>query len=115
PEDSFTTFYVLDLDIVKNTFNSDDDCLSLTHGVTQVDIKQSDLDDDRWQISPYSHIFQKIDKSGIKLRNIDWVRYTEGITTGRDSIFEGEFKQRFPDEYYLQRVAISDINSYGCE
>lgn len=115
PEDTFTTFYVLDLDVVKNTFNSDDDCLSLTHGITQVDITQSQLNDHRWQISPYNHIFQKIDESGIKLRDIDWVSYTEGITTGRDAIFEGEFKQRFSDEYYLQRVAISDINSYGCE
>jgi hypothetical protein len=115
PEDTFTTFYVLDLDIVKNTFNNDDDCLSLTDGVTQVDITQSSLNDNRWQISPYNHIFEKIDNSGTKLRDIDWVSYTEGITTGRDSIFEGEFTQRFPDEYYLQRVAISDINSYGCE
>jgi len=55
PEDTFTTFYVLDLDVVKNTFNSDDDCLSLTHGITQVDITQSQLNDHRWQISPYNH------------------------------------------------------------
>jgi type I restriction-modification system DNA methylase subunit len=115
PEDTFTTFYVLDLDIVKNTFLSDDCSLHLTQGVTQVTITQSELDDNRWQISPYNDIFNTIDESGIKLREIDWVRYTEGITTGRDSIFEGQFNTKFPENYYLQRVSISSINSYGCE
>ena len=115
PEDTFTTFYVLDLDVVKKTFISDDCSLDLSQGVTQVNITQSNLNDHRWQISPYNDIFHKIDSQGVKLREIDVVRYTEGITTGRDAIFEGEFINKFPDNYYLQRVSISSIDSYGCE
>ncbi|MDD1427966.1 Eco57I restriction-modification methylase domain-containing protein [Dolichospermum sp. ST_sed9] len=115
PEDTFTAFYVLDIDAVKENFGSDDCSLSLTQGVTQVDITQANLNDHRWQISPYNEIFAIIDSQGVKLREMDSIRYTEGITTGRDAIFEGEFINKFPDNYYLQRVSISSISSYGCE
>lgn len=116
PEDSFTTFYVLDLDIVKNTFNNDDGCLSLTHGVTQVDIKQSDLDDDRWQISPYSHIFNVIDNQGVKLRELPECDIVEqGIQTGENKIFAPEqgFPSSFPNEKLYQIVKNSGILAYG--
>ena len=115
PEHSFAAFYVLNLDSVKEAFSSDDCGLDLSQGVTQVNVTQLRLDENRWQISPYCEIFHIIDKSGTKLKETDLVRYTEGITTGRDSIFEGKFATDFPDNYLLQRVSTSSIHSFGCK
>ncbi|AVZ31024.1 Eco57I restriction-modification methylase domain-containing protein [Nodularia spumigena] len=115
PEDSFAAFYVLNLDSVKEAFSSDDCRLDLSQGVTQVNVTQLSLDENRWEISPYREIFYKIDQSGTKLKETELVRYTEGITTGRDSIFEGKFAPDFPDNYLLQRVSTSSIYSFGCK
>ena len=107
PEDTFTTFYVLDLDIVKNTFLSDDCSLHLTQGVTQVDITQSNLNDHRWQISPYNDIFAIIDAQGVKLRELPECDLVEqGIQTGENKIFapEQDFPSNFPNEKLYQIV-----------
>ena len=116
PEDTFTTFYVLDLNVVKKTFISDDCSLHLSQGVTQVDITQSNLNDHRWQISPYNHIFNIIDDQGVKLRELPECDLVEqGIQTGENKIFAPEqgFPSSFPNEKLYQIVKNSGILGYG--
>ena len=116
PEDIFTTFYVLDLDVVKKTFISDDCSLHLSQGVTQVNITQSNLNDHRWQISPYNDIFHKIDSQGVKLRELPECDLVEqGIQTGENKIFAPEqgFPSNFPKEKLYQIVKNSGILAYG--
>ncbi|MDS3860562.1 Eco57I restriction-modification methylase domain-containing protein [Thermosynechococcaceae cyanobacterium BACA0444] len=83
--------------------------------VVKTNISQSQLSNARWEISPYIHIFRLIDEHGVKIRESNLVSYTEGITSGRDSIFEGEFQDRFPKDFLLDRVAGSLIDCYGCQ
>jgi hypothetical protein len=115
PEDNFTAYYVLDLEPVREIFRSHDCSLDLSHGVTQVNVTQSNLDENRWQISPYQNIFAIIDCSGNKLANLPIGKFMKGIDTGLDSVFEGNFSERFSSDYLCSRVAISAVQAFGYE
>ncbi len=114
-QDSFAAFHVLDLNLFKQGLLSHIFQLSSNRGVNQVTILQGHLNENRWQISAHNQIFNQIDRVGQKIRELNLVTYTEGITTGRDSIFEGQFATRFSDTYWLQRVSTSAIDAFGCK
>jgi type I restriction-modification system DNA methylase subunit len=111
-ESNFVTDYVLDFDKAKTAITKKLE-LSIHNGFAKVKINQENLKSDRWEISPYSHIFSEIDLSGIKIRETNYVKYMEGITTGKDAIFEGSFTRKFPKDFLCSRVSISSIQAFG--
>jgi type I restriction-modification system DNA methylase subunit len=115
PQYSFSANQVLDLNLFKQTLSSYLVQSPSKQALNTLTIYQSHLNENRWQISTYNDIFNKIDQVGEKLRDIGLVSYTEGITTGRDIIFEGQFSTKFPENYWLHRVSNSAIDSFGCK
>jgi len=115
PQYSFSANQVLDLNLFKQNLYSYLVQSSSKQALNTVTIYQSQLNENRWQISTYNDIFNKIDQVGEKLRDIGLVSYTEGITTGRDVIFEGQFSTKFSENYWLYRVSNSAIDAFGCK
>jgi len=112
-ENIFTTNYVLDFDKVKPALAKKRANLSTLAGLVRVKVNQSILKTERWEISPYSHIFSEIDRKGQKLELSTYGSFMKGIDTGLDEIFEGDFSRRFPNEFLRPRVAISSIYGFG--
>lgn len=111
-ESNFTTDYVLDFDKAKSAIPKKLE-LSIHNGFAKVEVNQENLKSDRWEISPYSHIFSEIDLRGTRIRETNHVKYMEGITTGKDSVFEGSFTRKFPKNFLCSRVSISSIQAFG--
>ena len=111
-ESNFITDYVLDFDKAKSAIPKKLE-LSIHNGFAKVEVNQENLKSDRWEISPYSHIFSEIDLRGIKIRETNYVKYMEGITTGKDAVFEGIFTRKFPKDFLCSRVSISSIQAFG--
>ncbi|MGB3207222.1 MAG: N-6 DNA methylase [Crinalium sp.] len=111
-ENTFTTDYVLDFDKAKTAIIKRLQ-LSPQNGFAKVNVNQDSLQADRWEISPYSHIFSQIDLNGTKIRDTNYVKYMEGITTGKDSVFEGSFAHEFSQDFLCSRVSISSIQAFG--
>jgi hypothetical protein len=59
-ESNFVTDYVLDFDKAKSVIPEKIE-LSAQNGFAKVEVNQENLKSDRWEISPYSHIFSEID------------------------------------------------------
>lgn len=111
-ESNFVTDYVLDFDKAKSAISKKLE-LSAQNGCTKVEVNQETLKSDRWEISPYSHIFSAIDSKGQKLNLLNYGRFMKGIDTGLDEVFEGDFSHRFPKEFLRPRVSISSIHRFG--
>ena len=87
--------------------------LSIHNGFIKVEVNQENLKSDRWEISPYSHIFSEIDSKGQKLKLSNYGKFMKGIDTELDEIFEGDFSRKFPKEFLRPRVSISSIYGFG--
>jgi type I restriction-modification system DNA methylase subunit len=111
-ESNFITDYVLDFDKARAAIHKKLE-LSIHNGFAKVEVNQENLKSDRWEISPYSHIFSEIDSKGQKLELSSYGKFMKGIDTGLDEIFEGDFIRRFPKEFLRPRVAISYIHGFG--
>jgi len=111
-ESTFITDYVLDFDRAKAAIPKRLE-LSAANGFANVNVSQDSLKAERWEISPYSYIFNEIDRCGVKIRETNYVKYMEGITTGKDSVFEGVFLGKFPKEFLCSRASISSIQAFG--
>ncbi|MBD2552140.1 N-6 DNA methylase [Limnothrix sp. FACHB-708] len=111
-ESSFITDYVLDFDKAKSAIPKKLE-LSAQNGFAKVEVNQENLKADRWEISPYSHIFDEIDHKGQKLELSNYGKFIKGIDTGLDEVFEGDFSRKFPKEFLRSRVSISSIHSFG--
>ena len=111
-ESNFVTDYVLDFDKAKSAIPNKLE-LSIHNGFAKVEVNQENLKSDRWEISPYSHIFSEIDSKGQKLELSNYGKFMKGIDTGLDEIFEGDFSRKFPKEFLRPRVSISSIYGFG--
>ncbi|MBJ7900973.1 MAG: N-6 DNA methylase [Cyanobacteria bacterium RI_101] len=114
-QDSFWAYQIIALDQFIKNINSCAPQLFTAQVAQAISIYHHQLSADRWQISSYATLFNKIDQAGRSIRSLDLVNYSEGITSGRDSIFEGNFSQHFPADYWLHRVSTSSIDSFGCK
>jgi type I restriction-modification system DNA methylase subunit len=111
-ESNFITDYVLDFDKAKAAIPKKLE-LSTHNGFAKVEVNQENLKSDRWEISPYSHIFCEIDSKGQKLELSNYGKFMKGIDTGLDEVFEGGFTRKFPEEFLRPRVSISSIHGFG--
>ncbi len=111
-ESSFITDYVLDFDKAKLAIPKRLE-LSPDNGFANVNVNQESLKTERWEISPYSHIFNQIDSRGEKLELSNYGKFMKGIDTGLDEVFEGDFSRKFPQEFLRSRVSISSIYGFG--
>ncbi len=111
-ESSFITDYVLDFDKAKTVIPKRLELLP-DNGFANVNVNQESLKTDRWEISPYSHIFTEIDSRGEKLELSNYGKFMKGIDTGLDEVFEGDFSRKFPKEFLRSRVSISSIYGFG--
>jgi len=103
---------VLNFNEVKTELCKKNPNLSNLQGLVNINLNQKSLGGERWKISPYGHIFSVIDRK-TKIRDVSHVTYMEGITTGKDSIFEGNFVDLFPRKFLCERIPNSSIQAFG--
>jgi type I restriction-modification system DNA methylase subunit len=107
---------VLDFEQVREVLENPDPLAPFSaEAVTRVEIAQAELGEERWSLSPYREIFERIDRAGPKLKESKLGRFLKGIDTGLDRVFEGNFAGRFPSDWLKARVPISHIHKFGWE
>jgi len=107
---------VLDFEAVRNVLEGNDPLAALPdEAITHVQIAQNELGEERWPLSPYAEIFERIDQAGVKLEDSHLGSFLKGIDTGLDKVFEGEFKEIFPDKWLRVRIPNSHIHKFGWE
>lgn len=107
--------YVLDFDMVKAQLEHDQ---APADGLSHLELAQAELNEDRWTLSPYKDIFDKIDAAGVKIHESGWGFFLKGIDTGLDEVFEADFlslNPPFPKPWLRPRVKISGIFPFGWE
>ena len=86
------------------------------HGTVYIQILQSELSSERWEISPYRGLFEKMDSVGAKLEQSGYGFFLKGIDTGLDEVFEKDFENnQFPSEWLRPRIRNSGIFPFGWE
>jgi len=107
--------YVLDFGAVQAQLRGHE---PLTTGVVRVPVRQADLGENRWVLSPYREVFRKIDAAGPRLHQSELGFFLKGIDTGLDEVFEQDFvhaRPAIPTEWLRPRVRISGIFPFGWE
>jgi hypothetical protein len=105
---------VLDFESVREILASSDPLAPLLQGaVSRVEIKQAGLGEERWPLSLYWEIFERIDRAGLTLKHEKWGTLISGIHSGADTVFEGSFQNIFPKKLLVERVPNSHVLRFG--
>lgn len=110
---SFTACSVLNLDVVKKHFTNSEPLADLGDDeIRCVEVSQSDLGSETWSFGPFEGIFKVIDQNSKQLGELDGIRIGQGIQTGANDAFIGDFKGEFPENRIHPRISNSRIKSY---
>ncbi|MBS3934512.1 MAG: N-6 DNA methylase [Truepera sp.] len=107
--------FVMDFEAVRRQLEQGQ---SPADGAVRVEVAQADLGEDRWVLSPYKAIFDKVDSAGARLHESGLGFFLKGIDTGLDEVFEQDFtglKPPIPNEWLRPRIKISGIFPFGWE
>lgn len=112
---SFDAYAVLDLDEATRGLG---DSRTPQDGIVKVTVKQSDLTPESWTISPYQHIFKKIDDAHPKLDELEWVEVGKGMETSANEVFFLPWKKIVElkaESYAKPRATNSLTKRFGIE
>lgn len=109
-EHTFNACSVLDLEAVKEYLMEGEAFAQLAEDeIRCVEVDQNDLEEEPWAFGPYEQIFDTIDSNGEPLGDIEGVRIGQGIQTGKNSVFIGDFRDSFPRARIYPRISNSNI------
>jgi hypothetical protein len=103
---------VLDFDKVRRALKKD---LEPDEGLECVEIRQADLNAERWEFSPFKQLFRQIDDQHKKLREI--AEAGQGMQTGLNTVFVLDESQvqaaGIPAEYLKKRASTENLYPFA--